>query len=76
MILPLFSHPKHSVYYCSYLILDAILQENRLVKFSDLYLICVSKHQLQFPIFVLSLDWLYLLGKISINEKMEVKLCL
>lgn len=73
MLLPNNTHPEFSIYYNGYLILKE-LKTNPKWNILDLY-INVSQ-SMSFSIFVLSLDWLYLIQAAQLNYMGEIELCL
>lgn len=75
MLLPNNRHPELSIYYNGYLILKE-LRENPKQNILDLYIIINSSKNMSFPIFVLSLDWLYLIQAAQLNHIGEIELCL
>ena len=66
MLLPDSIHPELSIYYNGYIVLKELKKEGK-QKLVNLY---------QRVIFVLSLDWLYLLNVAKIDKNGEVNLCL
>jgi hypothetical protein len=51
------------------------LRERRVMDVLDLYLDTQKYRQMTMPVFVLCLDWLYLLNLVSLNEQGGVELC-
>jgi hypothetical protein len=74
MLLPDNIHPENSIYYNGAFVLDA-LQNKSSQKILDLYEAVKNKRNMSFSIFVLCLDWLYLLNVAKLNAKGEVILC-
>lgn len=74
MLLPDNIHPKNSIYYNSAFVLVP-LQRGDVFSLLDLYQEVREKHELSFPLFILCLDWLFLLDVISINSNDEIALC-
>lgn len=74
MLLPDNIHPELSVYYNGALVLEE-LQVNSVLSIMDLYQKTKNKKAMAFSIFVLCLDWLYLIEAAKLNEKGEVELC-
>ena len=74
MLLPDSIHPQHSIYYTGAIILQ-IIQEKRTIPIVDLFIITKQKYKMSFKLFLLSLDWLYLIQAAAINEKGELYLC-
>ena len=74
MLLPDNIHPEQSIYYNGAFVLQA-LRERRVMDLLDLYLDTQKYRQMTMPVFVLCLDWLYLLNLVSLNEQGGVELC-
>ncbi len=74
MLLPDNIHPEHSVYFNGAMVLK-ILQQQRNIPFLDLYLCARREHEMSMQIFVLCLDWLFLLNLIHLDEEGGVALC-
>ncbi len=74
MLLPDNIHPEQSIYYNGAFVLQA-LREQRVMDLLDLYLDTQKHRQMTMPVFVLCLDWLYLLNLVSLNEQGGVELC-
>lgn len=73
MLLPNNVHPKDSIFYNGGLILNSLL-ENREQDFIALFQSVQSK--MSFNIFILSLDWLYLINLATLNESGDIELCI
>jgi hypothetical protein len=74
MLLPDNIHPEQSIYYNGAIVLQA-LREQRVMDLLDLYLSTKKQREMTMPVFVLCLDWLYLLNLVSLNEQGSVELC-
>ncbi|MDD2539726.1 MAG: hypothetical protein PHH28_01625 [Desulfuromonadaceae bacterium] len=74
MLLPDTIHPEQSIYYNGAFVLQA-LRERRVMDLLDLYLDTQKYRQMTMPVFVLCLDWLYLLNLVSLNSQGSVELC-
>lgn len=74
MLLPDNIQPELSIYYNGALVLKE-LQDNAAKLIIDLYQSVKEKYDMPFPIFTLSLDWLYLIDVAKSNEKGEIELC-
>lgn len=74
MLLPDNIHPEQSIYYNGAFVLQA-LHKQRIMDLLDLYMETQKFRQMTMPVFVLCLDWLYLLDIISLNEQGGVELC-
>ncbi|WP_434343402.1 ABC-three component system middle component 6 [Mycoplasma sp. 06067-C1-B144P-99-0482-3] len=75
MLLPDNIQPKLSVYYNASLILKTLYKKSSL-DMIDLYASIKKIENMPFNLFLLSLDWLYLINKIDINNQGVVLLCL
>jgi hypothetical protein len=74
MLLPDNVHPEQSIYYNGAFVLQA-LREQRVMDLLDLYMSTQTHREMTMPVFVLCLDWLYLLNLVSLNEQGSVELC-
>lgn len=74
MLLPDNIHPAHSVYYNGAFVLKAIqdLQRSDLL---NLYIEARQRHEMSMPLFVLCVDWLFLLDLVAINDQGMVEAC-
>jgi hypothetical protein len=74
MLLPDNIHPENSIYYNGAFVIESLKKEESLELF-DLYQEVVSRKSMTFSVFILCLDWLYLLDVAKINTKGEIELC-
>ena len=74
MLIPDNIHPEQTIYFNGAIILKEI-QENRIVDMLDLYEKANSVRGMSVSVFVLCLDWLYLLGLIKMEDQGKVELC-
>ncbi|MDI9311865.1 MAG: hypothetical protein QM535_16755 [Limnohabitans sp.] len=74
MLLPDNIHPDNSIYYNGAFVIEC-LQKDKCYKMLDLYQEVKSKKQMSFSVFILCLDWLYLLEVAKLNPKSEIELC-
>ncbi len=75
MLLPDNIHPELSIYYNGSFVLGELKKlDNQSVM--DLYQNVKIKKEMSFPVFVLCLDWLYLIDAAKMNERGYVQLCL
>jgi hypothetical protein len=74
MLLPDNIHPRLSLYYNGGLVIEALtkLRESALV---DLFVEVRKLHDITMPIFVLSLDWLYIIDLVKLNSRGNIELC-
>lgn len=76
MLLPDNIRPEFSVYYNGALILKELKSNSRL-NILDLYVkVKICNEMMSFSIFLLSLDWLYLIQMVKVNDIGEVEICL
>ncbi|MCD7817885.1 MAG: hypothetical protein LUH07_02385 [Lachnospiraceae bacterium] len=75
MLLPDNMQPELSIYYNGTLVLEE-LRRNNSRPVLELYTTLKTKTDMSFPVFMLSLDWLYLIDAACIDEKGVVKACL
>lgn len=73
MLIPDNIRPENSLYYNGGKVLEVMLSEKRL-SISDLYVRMREKMNISIATLLLSLDWLYLLGCLEVNDG-EVVLC-
>ncbi|MGO4498611.1 ABC-three component system middle component 6 [Paenibacillus sp. 2RAB27] len=74
MLLPDNIHPEHSIFYNGSLVLIE-LQKKPVQVIMDLFQNVKAEHSMSFSIFILCLDWLYLIDVAELNDVGEVKLC-
>lgn len=74
MLLPDNVHPNQSIYYNGAFVLQAI-QDQRETKLLDLYVRTQKYCVMTLPVFVLCLDWLYLLNLVKLTDKGGIELC-
>ncbi len=73
MLLPDNMQPELSIYYNGALVLKELKEMGSL---SVMALYQNVKNKMSFPIFILCLDWLYLIDVAQINERGDIELCL
>lgn len=74
MLLPDNIHPEQSIYYNGAFVLQA-LRERRVMDLLDLYANTQTHRKMTMPVFVLCLDWLFLLNLVNLNDQGGVELC-
>lgn len=74
MLLPDNMQPEVSIYYNGAMVLKE-LQSSTANSVIDIYQIVKEKYEMTFPIFLLSLDWLYLINVATMDEKGDIILC-
>ena len=75
MLMPENIDPKKSIYYTGGMVLQLIQKSGNMGVF-DLYSEVKSKYGMSFPVMLLSLDWLYLIGAATVTKSGKVKLCI
>ncbi len=74
MLLPDNIHPENSIYYNGAFVIESLKKETS-YKMLDLYQVVKTKKAMSFSVFILCLDWLYLLDVAKLNPKGEIELC-
>ena len=74
MLLPENIHPQNSVYFNGAIVLGA-LQRNDTQDLITLFQNTKKDREISFSLFVLCLDWLYLIGAAQLNNDGIVELC-
>ncbi len=74
MLLPDNIHPENSIYYNGSLVLKE-LQVSNSQDIISLYEKVKANKEISFTVFVLCLDWLFLINTVEFNKKGVVKLC-
>lgn len=75
MLLPDNIHPELSIYYNGALVLHE-LQKNNGQSILQLFTNLKAKNDMSFSVFILCLDWLYLIRAAEVNERGNVEICL
>lgn len=75
MLLPKDISPEESLYYTGGFIFNIVKNYNE-IEIIDLFYETQKDIQISISIFILSLDWLYLLDVIKFNKKGNLQLCL
>jgi len=73
MLLPDNVHPENSIYFNASLVLET-LQEFDKIDMLDLYQNVTKYRKMSFPVYILCLDWLYIINVAELNQG-KVKLC-
>ena len=74
MLLPDNIHPENSIYYNGAFVIQS-LEKDKSYKMLDLYQEVKAKKDMSFSVFILCVDWLYLLDLTKFNSKDEIELC-
>lgn len=75
MLLPDNIHPELSIFYNGAIVLSE-LNKNPQQRILDLYSNVKKSNNMSFSVFVLSLDWLYLIDAAEIDGKGVIRKCL
>lgn len=74
MIIGTDTNPKNQIYYIGGLILDILKREtSKSFSYDDVFELLNRKQKVSINLYTLSLDWLYMLKTISLNNKGLVK---
>ena len=74
MLVPDNIHPEQTIYFNGAFVLKAI-RERHVMDMLDLYIETKAEREMSMPVFVLCLDWLFLLDLITLNGLGKVELC-
>jgi predicted AAA+ superfamily ATPase len=74
MLLPEDIHPENSLYFNGAYVLEALRRVGE-TSLLDLFIESRKLREMQMPIFVLTLDWLFLAGLVSCNANGDVESC-
>lgn len=74
MLIPDCIHPEQTVYYNGAVVLR-VLQEEKSFEILNLYSATRAEHEMTLQVFLLCLDWLYLIGVVQLNGLGGVELC-
>jgi hypothetical protein len=74
MLLPENIHPANSLYFNGAYVLEALRTVGE-ASVMDLYIETRKSRDMQMPIFVLALDWLFLAGSVSFNDSGNIEQC-
>lgn len=74
MLLPDNVHPEQSIYYNGVFLLQ-VIRESRSEEMLSLYFRVREIREMSLPVFVLCLDWLFVLGVLDVNQQGLVELC-
>jgi len=75
MLLPDNIHPEDSIYYNGAFVLQAV-QQSPATDLLDVYQRAKQLKIMSMPVFVLCVDWLYLLDILTFDDKGSIKLCI
>ena len=73
MLIPDSIHPKNTIYYNGAIVLNA-LQKYKKISLLDLFSEIKKEHEISFQIYLLSIDWLFLIDVAETKEGI-VTLC-
>jgi hypothetical protein len=75
MLIPDNIHPEQTIYFNGAFVLKMI-QEYHTMDTLDLYIKTKAVREMSMPIFVLCLDWLFLLNLVTLNDHGKVESCI
>ena len=75
MLLPDNVQPENSIYYNAAFVIES-LKKDQSFTLLELYIEVNNRKTMTFSVFILCLDWLYLIEIIRINNEGEIELCL
>jgi hypothetical protein len=74
MLVPDNIHPKQTIYFNGAFVLK-VIQKHHVIDMLDLYIKTINEQEMSMPVFVLCLDWLFLLNLVILDDNGRVKLC-
>lgn len=74
MLLPDTIRPENSIFFNGSIVLG-IIQNNNNINMLDLYILTKEASNITYSVFILCLDWLFLINLASMNNKGTVSLC-
>ncbi len=74
MLIPDNVHPDETIYYNGSIVLK-VLQKYKAIDFLELYMKASQERKFSMSVFILCLDWLYLIDLIAIGDNGKVSLC-
>ena len=74
MLIPDNIHPEQTIYFNGAFVLKTI-QEHREIDMLNLFIKTKAEREMSMPVFVLCLDWLFLLNLVTLNDHGKVELC-
>jgi hypothetical protein len=74
MLVPDNIHPEQTIYFNGAFVLK-VIQKHRVRDMLDLYIKTQAEREMSMPVFILCLDWLFLLNLVKLNNSGEVELC-
>jgi hypothetical protein len=75
MLLPDNIHPEDTVYYNGAFVLQAA-RANPYTDLLDLYRHTKQLKEMSMPVFILCLDWLFLLNLLTLDDRGRIELCI
>lgn len=74
MLIPDNIHPEQTIYYNGSFVLK-IIQKKQVIDMFELYIQVTRIREMNISVFMLCLDWLFLLNLLKISGDNEVELC-
>lgn len=75
MLLPDNVHPEDCIYYNGAFVLQAV-RANPTSDFLDIYQHTKELKEMSMPVFVLCIDWLFLLNLLTLDDQGRIELCI
>jgi len=74
LLIPDSVHPEQTIYFNGAIVLR-VLHSEKSTSILDLYAKVKSLREMSLPVFMLCMDWLFLIDALSVTEKGMVELC-
>jgi len=74
MLIPDNIHPEQTIYFNGAFVLEA-LQQRGTIDIFDLYVATKAVREMTMPVFLLCLDWFFLLDLATVSKEGKVQLC-
>lgn len=75
MLIPDNIHPEQTIYFNGAFVLKTIQKNAMIIDIIDLYILTRVEREMSMPVFMLCLDWLFLLNVVILNDAGRVELC-
>jgi hypothetical protein len=74
MLIPDNIHPEQTIYFNGAFVLEA-LQQRGTIDIFDLYVATKAVREMTMPVFLLCLDWFFLLDLATVSKEGKVQIC-
>ena len=75
MLLPVDMKPEYSTYYYGAMIIEEVKNQKK-INIVELYTVLKDKIKISILSYSITLDWLYMIESVLVDEKGSVKLCI